>query len=136
MRRGLAMGLSGRKGEICQQWRFDPRVFCPSRTRNLRLSSSSAKIADLSIPRTMMWWRAPGTSSRAWRGMEAVTANVDWLSRVMQCEKQRPFCFFVSSRLIPALRDSSPHTFGLGFLQTPPRDDALALLLPFGPLSG
>jgi len=27
---------------------------------------------------------------------------------------------------------SSPRTFGLGFLQTPPRDDALALLLTFG----
>ena len=26
--------------------------------------------------------------------------------------------------------DRSPRTFGLGFLQTPPRDDALALLLP------
>jgi len=27
---------------------------------------------------------------------------------------------------------SSPRSFGLGFLQTPPRDDALALLLAFG----
>jgi hypothetical protein len=27
---------------------------------------------------------------------------------------------------------SSPRAFGLGFLQTPPRDDALALLLAFG----
>ena len=27
---------------------------------------------------------------------------------------------------------SSPRTFGLGFLQTPPRGDALALLLTFG----
>ena len=27
---------------------------------------------------------------------------------------------------------SSPRIFGLGFLQTPPRDDALALLLSFG----
>jgi len=27
---------------------------------------------------------------------------------------------------------SSPRAFGLGFLQTPPRDDALALLLSFG----
>src|SRR3989337_3682224 len=27
---------------------------------------------------------------------------------------------------------SSPRTFGLGFLQTPPHDDALALLLTFG----
>jgi hypothetical protein len=27
---------------------------------------------------------------------------------------------------------SSPHIFGLGFLQTPPRGDALALLLAFG----
>jgi len=27
---------------------------------------------------------------------------------------------------------SSPRIFGLGFLQTPPRDDALALLLTFG----
>jgi len=28
--------------------------------------------------------------------------------------------------------DRSPRIFGLGFLQTPPRDDALALLLTFG----
>ena len=27
---------------------------------------------------------------------------------------------------------SSPRSFGLSFLQTPPRDDALALLLTFG----
>jgi len=27
---------------------------------------------------------------------------------------------------------SSPRAFGLGFLQTPPHDDALALLLTFG----
>jgi len=27
---------------------------------------------------------------------------------------------------------SSPRAFGLGFLQTPPHDDALALLLAFG----
>jgi hypothetical protein len=27
---------------------------------------------------------------------------------------------------------SSPRAFGLGFLQTPPRDDALALFLAFG----
>jgi hypothetical protein len=27
---------------------------------------------------------------------------------------------------------SSPRSFGLSFLQTPPRDDALALLLAFG----
>lgn len=27
---------------------------------------------------------------------------------------------------------SSPRRFGLGFLQTPPHDDALALLLAFG----
>src|SRR4030042_4961519 len=27
---------------------------------------------------------------------------------------------------------SSPRAFGLGFLQTPPRDDALSLLLAFG----
>ena len=30
---------------------------------------------------------------------------------------------------------SSPRAFGLGFLQTPPRDDALALLLAFGSAS-
>jgi hypothetical protein len=30
------------------------------------------------------------------------------------------------------LRDTSPRAFGLGFLQTPPHDDALALLLTFG----
>jgi len=30
------------------------------------------------------------------------------------------------------LRGLSPRAFALGFLQTPPRDDALALSLPFG----
>ena len=36
---------------------------------------------------------------------------------------------------VPHLRSgscTSPRAFGLGFLQTPPRDDALALLLAFG----
>ena len=36
---------------------------------------------------------------------------------------------------LPHLRSgscTSPRIFGLGFLQTPPRDDALALLLTFG----
>ena len=36
---------------------------------------------------------------------------------------------------VPHLRSgscTSPRIFGLGFLQTPPRDDALALLLTFG----
>ncbi len=40
-----------------------------------------------------------------------------------------------SSRATPHLVSgscSSPRVFGLDFLQTPPRDDALALLLPFG----
>jgi hypothetical protein len=36
-----------------------------------------------------------------------------------------------ASRLISGFC-SSPRSFGLGFLQTPPRDDALALLLAFG----
>ncbi|MDP8246527.1 MAG: hypothetical protein P9M00_00145 [Candidatus Tritonobacter lacicola] len=30
------------------------------------------------------------------------------------------------------MRGLSPRAFALGFLQTPPRDDALALSLPFG----
>jgi len=36
-----------------------------------------------------------------------------------------------ASRLISGFC-SSPRSFGLGFLQTPPHDDALALLLAFG----
>jgi len=36
-----------------------------------------------------------------------------------------------ASRLISGFC-SSPRSFGLGFLQTPTRDDALALLLAFG----
>ncbi|EGQ61051.1 hypothetical protein GGI1_04202, partial [Acidithiobacillus sp. GGI-221] len=36
-----------------------------------------------------------------------------------------------ASRLISGFC-SSPRSLGLGFLQTPPRDDALALLLAFG----
>jgi len=36
-----------------------------------------------------------------------------------------------ASRLISGFC-SSPRSFGLGFLQTPPRDDALAFLLAFG----
>jgi hypothetical protein len=46
--------------------------------------------------------------------------------------------FAVTCPLVPSLPHlisdscSSPRAFGLGFLQTPPRDDALALLLAFG----
>src|SRR3989339_775872 len=46
--------------------------------------------------------------------------------------------FAVTCRLVPDVPHlgsgscSSPRAFGLGFLQTPPRDDALALLLAFG----
>src|SRR5687768_2085439 len=46
--------------------------------------------------------------------------------------------FAVTCQLIPGVPHlvsgscSSPRSFGLGFLQTPPRDDALALLLAFG----
>ncbi len=46
--------------------------------------------------------------------------------------------FVVTSQLVPGVplllsgSCSSPRTFGLGFLQTPPHDDALALLLAFG----
>ena len=36
-----------------------------------------------------------------------------------------------ASRLISGFC-SSPRSFGFGFLQTPPRDDALAVLLAFG----
>src|SRR5512147_653450 len=46
--------------------------------------------------------------------------------------------FEVTCPLVPSVPHlisgscSSPRAFGLGFLQTPPRDDALALLLAFG----
>ena len=46
--------------------------------------------------------------------------------------------FAVTCRLVPDVPHlvsgscSSPRAFGLGFLQTPPRGDALALLLAFG----
>jgi len=46
--------------------------------------------------------------------------------------------FAVTCQLIPGVPHlisgscSSPRMFGLGFLQTPPHDDALALLLTFG----
>ncbi len=46
--------------------------------------------------------------------------------------------FVVTCQLVPSvphLRSgscTSPRTFGLGFLQTPPRDDALGLFLTFG----
>ncbi len=46
--------------------------------------------------------------------------------------------FAVTCPLVPSVPHlisgscSSPRAFGLGFLQTPPRDDALALLLAFG----
>jgi hypothetical protein len=46
--------------------------------------------------------------------------------------------FAVTCPLVPGVPHlisgscSSPRTFGLGFLQTSPRDDALALLLAFG----
>src|SRR5262245_59280801 len=46
--------------------------------------------------------------------------------------------FTVTCPLVPGVPHlvsgscSSPHIFGLGFLQTPPRGDALALLLAFG----
>ena len=46
--------------------------------------------------------------------------------------------FAVTCQLVPDVPHllsgscSSPHMFGLGFLQTPPRDEALALLLAFG----
>ncbi len=46
--------------------------------------------------------------------------------------------FVVTCPLVPGVPHllsgscSSPRTFGLGFLQTSPRDDALALLLAFG----
>src|SRR5258708_16503357 len=46
--------------------------------------------------------------------------------------------FVVTCQLVPTVQPTrsgsctSPRTFGLGFLQTPPHDDALALLLAFG----
>src|SRR5712692_5078015 len=46
--------------------------------------------------------------------------------------------FAVTCQLVPGVPHlrfgscTSPRAFGLGFLQTPPRDDALALLLAFG----
>src|SRR3989338_8969279 len=46
--------------------------------------------------------------------------------------------FAVTCQLVPSVSHlrsgscTSPRTFGLGFLQTPPHDDALALLLAFG----
>ena len=46
--------------------------------------------------------------------------------------------FVVTCQLVPGVPHlisdscSSPRTFGLAFLQTPPRDDALGLLLTFG----
>ena len=46
--------------------------------------------------------------------------------------------FVVTCPLVPGVPHllsgscSSPRTFGLDFLQTPPRDDALALFLTFG----
>jgi len=49
--------------------------------------------------------------------------------------------FVVTCHLVPGVPHlisgfcSSPRIFGLGFLQTPPRDDALALLLTFGSAS-
>jgi hypothetical protein len=44
-----------------------------------------------------------------------------------------PHIRFLLARPAVALRvGASPRTFGLGFLQTPPRGDALALLLAFG----
>jgi len=44
-------------------------TFSSRRWRNRDLSSSSLNIADLFIPRTMMWCRAPGISRRACLGM-------------------------------------------------------------------
>jgi hypothetical protein len=46
--------------------------------------------------------------------------------------------FAVTCQLVPSVPHlisgscSSPRAFGLDFLQTPPHDDALALLLAFG----
>ncbi len=46
--------------------------------------------------------------------------------------------FAVTCQLVPVIPHlesgscTSPRIFGLGFLQTPPRDDALALLLTLG----
>src|SRR3989338_1588225 len=46
--------------------------------------------------------------------------------------------FAVTCQLVPSVSHlrsgscTSPRAFGLGFLQTPPHDDALALLLAFG----
>src|SRR5438309_8577637 len=46
--------------------------------------------------------------------------------------------FVVTCQLVPSVSHlrsgscTSPRTFGLGFLQTPPHGDALALLLAFG----
>ena len=51
----------------------------------------------------------------------------------LQMEDFAVTCPLVPS--VPHLRSgscTSPRIFGLGFLQTPPRDDALALLLTFG----
>src|SRR5712692_2651354 len=51
---------------------------------------------------------------------------------------QRRKDFAVTCQLVPGVPHlrfgscTSPRAFGLGFLQTPPRDDALALLLAFG----
>jgi hypothetical protein len=63
----------------------------------------------------------------------AQTPDLQNASQLPQMEDFAVTCPLVpdASRLISGFC-SSPRSFGLGFLQTPPRDDALALLLAFG----
>jgi hypothetical protein len=102
------------------------RLLCP------RLTSPRYSAAVASGPASIL--RSTGEISQGkTRYLHCIDAGFTKCTLLPQMEDFAVTCPLVpnASRLISGFC-SSPRSFGLGFLQTPPRGDALALLLAFG----
>ncbi len=106
-------------------------LLCHLLTSTIRSSSIALTSAMQSVASGWQWQygRPPGVRLRNCQCVDAgfIKHTPMWMED-----------FVVTCQLVPGVPHlisgscTSPRIFGLGFLQTPPRDDALALLLTLG----